>query len=557
MHWWLPPEQRQRWGDSRTLPTSTLSQIFFDLFYVAGAINLGTLLKNSRDPHGILYFVGTGFAIMMIWFDKMRFDARFATPIGRDVVHRCLEVLQIGLVATALSRIRPAAVMSDACNHTDMLEFSGSLCLSSIVTMYRYIEIMCFSSVTAVDPGARVAARMDVQWKIVPTLLFLVATVDSFLSYFGNDPDACQRSDLPIQCCLAAWFAWIVVGYCCMVIYTPKDRGETVKVSVPMNIQFCMHRYGEWFMLMFGESIISLLIVDGNNESFDYNVSFFSGILSIVVLAHLHFALEPHEADAHALGRSRRSSFVYSVIVPVYSVALIAIGVSYKMFLYEFIIGYYDGDAAAHRLLVEDGQNNHGSVYDSYYEQEKRQQFAANLFCASIATVMICADLILLVHKGVPEVIREARTLSSRSLIIFILTKLVLLVLLAILIIVQNDPHVVAFCGLAAIVSQELWRGLYLFHTTVQKPNDTTAAGDHPADLSKPPEAFINVSTWLSTMSALPGHARNESTRERVLALFERKGLVETENTLAKCTQEDITQSVDDVRVAGDYIELA
>jgi hypothetical protein len=52
---------------------------------------------------------------------------------------------------------------------------------------------------------------------------------------------------------------------------------------VPMNISFTIHRYGEWTMLMLGESVLSLLIVEVAEGS-SYYKTFFSGIISITLL---------------------------------------------------------------------------------------------------------------------------------------------------------------------------------------------------------------------------------------------------------------------------------
>jgi hypothetical protein len=57
-------------------------------------------------------------------------------------------------------------------------------------------------------------------------------------------------------------------------------------------------------MLMLGESVLSLLIVDVTATS-DYYKAFFSGILSITLLEFLHFRSQPHEEDDHALRRSK------------------------------------------------------------------------------------------------------------------------------------------------------------------------------------------------------------------------------------------------------------
>ena len=45
-----------------------------------------------------------------------------------------------------------------------------------------------------------------------------------------------------------------------------------------MNIDFAIHRNGEWIMLMLGESIFSLLIVEVPADSNDYYTTFFCGV---------------------------------------------------------------------------------------------------------------------------------------------------------------------------------------------------------------------------------------------------------------------------------------
>jgi len=52
-----PPRQRQRWGDRQMHPHKNWGDIFFDLFYVAAAYNLGNLLRIDPSPRGLLYLV--------------------------------------------------------------------------------------------------------------------------------------------------------------------------------------------------------------------------------------------------------------------------------------------------------------------------------------------------------------------------------------------------------------------------------------------------------------------------------------------------------------------
>eukprot|EP00536_Pseudo-nitzschia_multiseries_P010767 jgi/Psemu1/168308/gw1.338.48.1 len=387
MKWWSPPKQRQLWGETKILPSDNWGQIFFDLFYVGGAYNLGNVIKTSeQDFRCILYFCAAGFPSMMMWYDKLYFDARFTTRPGHDAFHRFFEILQLCCVATALSRIRSVDIMSHPCTHSDVFQFSISLFLNSMLTIGRYIEVVQY---VIGDPAAHMVARRDIKCRIIPTTFLLAATVDSGILYYGGAGDECAVNERPMWFVLASWMSWVIIGYCDHVIFAPKR--QCIETSVPLNVHFCMHRYGEWFMLMFGESIMSLLIVEGDNESFNHSVKFYSGVLSVICLAHLHFQSEPHHNEDHALTRSRHSNYLYTILVPVYSMTLIATGICYKMFLYDYEKGNY------RRSL---GDSNYGAEYTDTDYKEKKQQFTADLFSGSIATVLLCTDLNALLHQG-------------------------------------------------------------------------------------------------------------------------------------------------------------
>lgn len=66
-----------------------------------------------------------------------------------------------------------------------------------------------------------------------------------------------------------------------------------------MNIDYAIHRYGEWIMLMLGESVLSLLIV-GVKERDDFYKTFYCGIISIALLENLHFRSQPHHVRCFA-----------------------------------------------------------------------------------------------------------------------------------------------------------------------------------------------------------------------------------------------------------------
>lgn len=69
--WYCRPVQRQRWDDDQVLPHVDWGDLFFDLFYVAAAYNLGGMvisaLGNDDWTRGMLYFVAIFGPLYNIW----------------------------------------------------------------------------------------------------------------------------------------------------------------------------------------------------------------------------------------------------------------------------------------------------------------------------------------------------------------------------------------------------------------------------------------------------------------------------------------------------------
>jgi len=275
---------------------------------------------------------------------------------------------------------------------------------------------------------------------------------------------------------------------------------------------------------MFGESIVSLLIVDGNNESMTYNVAFFSGVLSVIFLAHLHYSGEPHTADHHALSRSRHSNYIYIVLVPIYSLALIAMGVSYKLFLYEFLEDH-EYDKSRRELGGDDGKyyNDEDSAQYSF-TLKQQQRYAANLFSGSIVLVLTLLDVKQLLHRGLRAIQRQARHVPLGMLMLFVLLKYSMVVFLATLSIYQYDPNMMTFCGLGAIVFQEY---LYNFFFRRRRDHVDHVEGKNPKKTDKDDDesTWISATSW-SDYSGTSDEVSRKSGNNGGLALFERDSLM-------------------------------
>lgn len=201
--------------------------------------------------------------------------------------------------------------------------------------------------------------------------------------------------------------------------------------------------------------------------------------------------------------RKKERGYAYVILVQLYSAALIILGASYKMLLYEVVYeadygadaGYsteseYATDAAygsdagygnetaygtesaygagndghrrllgftskLHRLLAGGGGGGGALRFD----KEDGEQRVANFFCGSMAAVWFLSDLMILVHKGIKETMERCKDTPAPKLvkllgIPLLLARIGLVAFMASLSQYATDPSLIAFVGLAGVVAQ-------------------------------------------------------------------------------------------------------
>jgi hypothetical protein len=134
-----------------------------------------------------------------------------------------------------------------------------------------------------------------------------------------------------------------------------------------------------------------------------------TGLVSIVLLEYLHYQSQPSDPDKHAYRGSKWSGFTFYWVMQIYSMALIVLGASFKMLLFEQLYEANDsGSIESHRNLFDGGL----AVADRLlaggessaalrFSASDRQQRIAHFFSASLTVVFLCLDIITLAHRGV------------------------------------------------------------------------------------------------------------------------------------------------------------
>jgi len=227
-----------------------------------------------------------------------------------------------------------------------------------------------------------------------------------------------------------------------------------------MNIEFAIHRNGEWTMLMLGESIFSLLIVDVPNENNDFFATFYCGILTVILLQYLHFRSQPHDPDRHAMRRSKNAAMGLTFLNHVYSFALVTLGAAFTFFLTAF--------------AEEDEGRRLALVSASGLDPESRQERGAHLFSGSLAIIFFCLDVINFLHLGMEEsrgrcVCKTSKRKNVKG-IILVVVRLGVLAFTATLSQWESEPENLAVIGVICVLVQLLLRKLgakYLTHSQV------------------------------------------------------------------------------------------
>jgi len=106
------------------------------------------------------------------------------------------------------------------------------------------------------------------------------------------------------------------------------------KYHVAIHIEYCLHRYGEWTMLMLGEGVIQIILVPFDSSRY---LTFFFSYVLIAALRVLCYSSQPFRAEGHALSRDfMRRGFFWLQLQPVISALIVCVGIGLKsMLLYH------------------------------------------------------------------------------------------------------------------------------------------------------------------------------------------------------------------------------
>lgn len=208
------------------------TDIFYDLFFVAAAYNLGNLLREDPTATGVLYLAGCCLPLQQFWSARLYHDSRYHLQ-GNDVWHFLYTCAEYAALATAVAHIRPVRILSRPDEHVDMLILAASCMACQLLAMGRVLEIaICAQKQETLEngnvdekkldnnepdtsansthhelphngddhhqnshhgttgglfPEARECAKRDLKTASITLVLFVAATIYAAIEYSGHD----------------------------------------------------------------------------------------------------------------------------------------------------------------------------------------------------------------------------------------------------------------------------------------------------------------------------------------------------------------------------------
>lgn len=306
--WYSPPMQRVFYGKPQVLPHVNWGDLFLDLFFVAAAYNLGALLISSMNEsdwlRGLVYFVGIFGALYRTWYNDLTFSSRYTVV---DQFHRLIWGFKFFVIGVAIIFITPLNLMGDP-QRNDTPGFILALLVESLITFGLNLETY-FKAQGDRTPIKKHAKRMILN-EDLPTMFFYIAAfILATLGYYNVDiygnhssdgdhrmlagesnigcssggrlllsrmlgatevgcpsdvhrklapataGDGCtchtginfSTDDVPMAIVLFAYWFYNVFSFSYQLKLASKEKDIRDRF-VPNNLDYVVHRYGEWTM---------------------------------------------------------------------------------------------------------------------------------------------------------------------------------------------------------------------------------------------------------------------------------------------------------------------
>ena len=281
---------------------------------------------------GILYASALFLCCLRLWLCDLHFRGRFECPSN---LHKLQDVLSYLLLVWAGQNIYPVDTYTD--NKQRLYGFIGFMVLGQGLWLLRWLEVALFSHDTESRRFSALRLVDD-----MPAILWWIGAA-LVAEYNGADNVA-----VPILLIVGAYWSDLRTAYrvqraAWLRICDPDgelDNLPKLRTRVPINVEFAIHRFNEFMMLMIGEGMLQLVIAmpkEEFNDVFDdgWNIATVAGFLLSLCMCYSFNVTEPHHAKGHAFARASRPAAMYQLLLPPKALSILFTGIGIKMVLYK------------------------------------------------------------------------------------------------------------------------------------------------------------------------------------------------------------------------------
>jgi len=143
---------------------------------------------------------------------------------------------------------------------------------------------------------------------------------------------------LPLTVTASLWFAFPIL-YRAQIFVGIAMHFYSQANSVPMQINFTVHRANEFALLMLGEGVISIITEDLQSSG-DFFVTFYLAYFLLSLLALLHYSTTPCNENWHALRRSSLRGIAWDVLNRALGLFLISTAAGFRLVLGNLQAGH-------------------------------------------------------------------------------------------------------------------------------------------------------------------------------------------------------------------------
>ena len=215
---------------------------------------------------GMVWTVAIFATMLRLWLSDLGHRARFATT---DRVHKLLDIAGYMLVLLTASNVKAyhhkeLRKMDDGSTNTRFALFYVFLSTAVALWLLRYLEIAVFSHDQA---SRRYAASIFVDETGVLVCWTLAYLVGSRTSTPSDDAVLLRSVDVGVALLLLLGAIWPELRAYWRVkrmALFPGDWLPAQLTRVPFNVEFAIHRFAEFMMLMVGETVLQLVLAEPN-----------------------------------------------------------------------------------------------------------------------------------------------------------------------------------------------------------------------------------------------------------------------------------------------------